>query len=429
MSISGIPARSDKINSSVMLVCSWRRMFAVLLALSLVSSGFVYIYVYDGMTVTPARNQAEKYWDDIIENQFTQRSVIVTRTPPTKKNSTECNTFTRVVFIKTHKTASSTTASIIQRFGYTRNLSFVVPSRTQIISSTSGFNRSMLNSRKYPPLNGGKHYDILTNHVRYNRHEMEAVIPNATYITILRHPVNQIVSAFSYFRWAQVINRYHGNKNALVTFMENPAKFPKYKMRFWWQSHNGQLYDLGFRNNYANITDDVIHKYIEILDKEMDLVLITEYFDESLLVLKKQLCWSMDDIIYIPKGVGTSRHILTQQTRDRIMQWNRGDFLLYEHFNRTLWEKITDYGPAFERDLQQFRDKRHTTMEECVDPSVMNTKDPRERKYVLKSNAADKCINMWLSDVRFTALIRDKQGKSKNNIPNQGSLNKSNVTQ
>nr|XP_006821643.1 PREDICTED: galactose-3-O-sulfotransferase 2-like [Saccoglossus kowalevskii] len=384
MSISGIPARSDKINSSVMLVCSWRRMFAVLLALSLVSSGFVYIYVYDGMTVTPARNQAEKYWDDIIENQFTQRSVIVTRTPPTK---------------------------------------------TQIISSTSGFNRSMLNSRKYPPLNGGKHYDILTNHVRYNRHEMEAVIPNATYITILRHPVNQIVSAFSYFRWAQVINRYHGNKNALVTFMENPAKFPKYKMRFWWQSHNGQLYDLGFRNNYANITDDVIHKYIEILDKEMDLVLITEYFDESLLVLKKQLCWSMDDIIYIPKGVGTSRHILTQQTRDRIMQWNRGDFLLYEHFNRTLWEKITDYGPAFERDLQQFRDKRHTTMEECVDPSVMNTKDPRERKYVLKSNAADKCINMWLSDVRFTALIRDKQGKSKNNIPNQGSLNKSNVTQ
>nr|XP_002739370.2 PREDICTED: galactose-3-O-sulfotransferase 2-like [Saccoglossus kowalevskii] len=268
----------------------------------------------------------------------------------------------------------------------------------------------MVNNIKYPPLNGGKHYDLLTNHVGYNRNEMEAVIPNATYVTVLRHPVNQLVSAFSYFRWGKAIKVPRPNKEDVIdTFMEEPSKYLKGNVRLKWQSHNGQLYDLGFKTENNVITDDLVYKHIEILGKEMDLVLITEYFDESLLIMKKQLCWSMDDIVYISKCLGTSRHTMTQQTRDKILKWNRGDLLLYQHFNRTLWEKIAEYGPTFEEDLQQFRGKLQETLTECVDPSKMNTKDRRERKYVLKTNASKECVEMSFEDTHYTNIIRTRQ--------------------
>ncbi|XP_002738540.1 galactose-3-O-sulfotransferase 2-like [Saccoglossus kowalevskii] len=358
------------------------------------------------------RNEAKTY--NKSTDQRLRNTTEVSSTETILNNfDTNCNEVTRVVFIKTHKTASSTLASITQRFGYTRNLSFVVPSRYQIISNAYGFKRSMLNSTKYPPLNGGKHYDILTNHVGYDRHEMEAVIPNATYITILRHPVQQLVSAFSYFAWGKAIGRYRGrNTNLITAFMEIPELVQRRQLKLWWQSHNGQLYDFGFRTQYGNNEmDDLVHKYIEILDKEMDLVLITEYFDESLLIMKKQLCWSMDDILYISKGLGASHHIITQQTRDKILNWNRGDLLFYQHFNRTLWEKIIAYGPTFEKDLQEFRDKLEELRKLCVDPSTMDTEDSREKKYILKSNPSNRCSFFFFDDMSFTDLIRNKQMK------------------
>ncbi|XP_077867626.1 galactose-3-O-sulfotransferase 2-like [Saccoglossus kowalevskii] len=307
-------------------------------------------------------------------------------------------------------------ASIIQRFGDSRNLSFAVPTRGHVLSSRYGFKQNMLNIAKYPPLNGGTHYDILTNHVGYNRHEMEAVIPNATYVTVLRHPVNQLVSAFAYFEWTKAVKSYRrGSADLFAIFMESPTKFLTGKMKFWWQGHNGQLYDLGFKTqnkDTSNKLDDRVHKYIEVLDRELDLVLITEYFDESLLIMKKQLCWSMDDIVYISKGLGASHYIITQQTRDKLLKWNRGDLLLYQHFNRTLWEKIAQYGPTFEGDLKQFRGKLQETLTECIDPSKMNTKDRRERKYVLKTTASKKCFKMSFDDIQYTNIIRKKQLKT-----------------
>ncbi|XP_077869913.1 galactose-3-O-sulfotransferase 2-like [Saccoglossus kowalevskii] len=323
--------------------------------------------------------------------------------------STKCREVMRVVFIKTHKTASSTTASIFQRFGYSRNLSFVLPENGNVFSASSGFKRSMVNWRRFPSLNGGKHYDMLTNHVGYNRHEIEAIIPNATYVTVLRHPVNQLVSAFSYFQWSRTIKSKNGsNPDLLSTFMQSPMHFLEDISYGNYQGHNGQLHDLGFRTN-SNLTDDLVYKYIEVLDREIDLVLITEYLDESLLILKNQLCWSMDDIVYISKGVAQSKLTITQNTRDKILRWNSGDLLLYEHFNRTLWEKIDAYGPTFMRDLQQFRDKLQEKKTECVIPSEANPIDPRVETYLLKDNAPEMCLKLWLNDMNFTKLIKTKQ--------------------
>ncbi|XP_077978742.1 galactosylceramide sulfotransferase-like [Glandiceps talaboti] len=330
-----------------------------------------------------------------------------------------CKETRRVVFVKTHKTGGTTVASIIERFGFTRNLSFVVPPDRKygphILSSTQLFHRKML-AKSPPTIGGAKYYDMLTNHVRYNRYEMDAVIPNAVYITIIRHPVKHFESAFAYFMWNRVVVQEEGEvDDPIVTFMENTPKYMKKKFYFWWQAHNGQLFDLGLSPSQTD--DDIqVDQKLRTLNKELDLVLIADYFDESLIILMKELCWTMEDILYIPNTIRSRqyRRQISEETAEEILEWNTSDFILFQHFNRTLWQKIDDYGPCFEVDLKLFREKRQKVMNECVESDrVVSRRDPRETRYVLKANASELCKNLWRGDVTFTELLRNRQLKGR----------------
>ena len=42
----------------------------------------------------------------------------------------------------------------------------------------------------------------------------------------------------------------------------------------------------------------MIERHINDLAEKIDLVLIMEYFDESLVLLKRELCWDLDDVVY-----------------------------------------------------------------------------------------------------------------------------------
>ncbi|PIK37355.1 putative galactosylceramide sulfotransferase isoform X2 [Apostichopus japonicus] len=152
-----------------------------------------------------------------------------------------CESIQRIVFLKTHKTASTTSASLFQRYGYYRNLTFAV-GRNHILSFSSKFSRR--NVLNFPGMRG-KAFDMLANHARYNRGEMDLVVPNATYVTIIRRPEDQLESAFGYFEMYRGMN-LSKDDHPLRTFMENPMKYyENHKYHMWQLSRNGQLFDLG----------------------------------------------------------------------------------------------------------------------------------------------------------------------------------------
>ncbi|XP_077988354.1 galactose-3-O-sulfotransferase 2-like [Glandiceps talaboti] len=320
---------------------------------------------------------------------------------------------TKVVFIKTHKTASTTLASIIERYGYTRNLSFALGNTDHVLADQDIFTRTVV-EKSPPPLKGNKKvYEMLTNHARYNRPEMDAVVPNARYITILREPSRQLESAFSYFRMASSL-KLDKHPNALQLFMKNPRKFMEEKFFFWWQGRNGQLFDLGLDHVHHDDIYTVDYK-IRQLEHEMDMVLITEYIDESLLLLRRAFCWEIDDILYISNNIRSKklRYKVTDSLRNKILSWNSADVKLYEHFNRTLWRKIAEYGPNFQRDLQEFRDRQQEVLTQCVKLDKAIVQNDLEERYVLKENASNLCENLWRGDKTFTTLLREKQTKGR----------------
>ena len=106
--------------------------------------------------------------------------------------------------------------------------------------------------------------------------------------------------------------------------------------------YNGQLMDLGFDLQKA-LSKTEVERYINMLSREFDLMLIAEYFDESLLLLRKLMCWSFSDILYIKqnarsKSNGTLQ--MSESVKEKIRKWNAADVSLYRHFNETFWKKI-----------------------------------------------------------------------------------------
>ena len=61
-------------------------------------------------------------------------------------------------------------------------------------------------------------------------------------------------------------------------------------------------FDLGLeQENFSN--EEEITEFIENISKRFDLVLIAEYFDESLVLMKRMLCWDFEDIVYVKHKV------------------------------------------------------------------------------------------------------------------------------
>ena len=78
--------------------------------------------------------------------------------------------------------------------------------------------------------------------------------------------------------------------------------------------HLGQLFDLGVdKQDYS--TKLKLDFAVRDLEEQLDLVLILEYLDESLVLLQRMLCWDLNDVVYLKQRVRRKRYRITKKTR------------------------------------------------------------------------------------------------------------------
>lgn len=236
---------------------------------------------------------------------------------------------------------------------------------------------------------------LLCSHTRYNKEPVNLLFPKhkSKYITILRNPINQFESVFNWFKLFKVL-RLRNHSNPLQSFLRNPTAF--IHLNFAGTLHlirNPSIFDLGLNYKYFQ-NKSAVMRFIKYIDEEFDLVLINEYFDESLILLKDLLCWEFEDILYIKQKVRKQRTSLSREMKANILSWNQADALLYNHFNRTLWRKILKAGPKFHNDLQLFREKNKIVEEICVgelDKGMLTTVEyvPNEHSQMCKQMTSE----------------------------------------
>ena len=45
--------------------------------------------------------------------------------------------------------------------------------------------------------------------------------------------------------------------------------------------------------------ENALKKQLQLYEKEFDVVLITERYDESMIIMKEELCWDIHDIAFV----------------------------------------------------------------------------------------------------------------------------------
>ncbi|XP_022092594.1 galactosylceramide sulfotransferase-like [Acanthaster planci] len=281
-----------------------------------------------------------------------------------------------VLYLKTHKTGSSTLQNIVCRWGERHNLTFALP--------ISGVNIQYPLSRKGLAKSPSGTYNILANHARFEPKAFRQIMTtDAVYITILRHPQRQYESFYNYFhcqapgvygislhKFLKDPHRYLNN--ALQRKVENPQCVDAVR--------NPQMYDLGYnsvrRHQRSPAGKATVDEWISVLNKSFHLVLIADFFTESLVALKHTMCWQTDDVVALEVNRRLSStgqpepHQASWETDLPMLieRWNEGDVKLYKHFNRTLWTKLDLIGRGLvAREIAAIQKRTYELVNRCLD--------------------------------------------------------------
>ncbi|XP_053135660.1 galactosylceramide sulfotransferase isoform X2 [Hemicordylus capensis] len=282
-----------------------------------------------------------------------------THNPPGQK----CLPKLDVMFMKTHKTASSTILNILFRFGEKHRLKFAFPNGRNDFYYPSFFERSQV--KDYQP---GMCFNIICNHMRFHYEEVRKLLPADTiFVTVLRDPAYLFESSFHYFGRIIPLTWKLSGEDKMAEFLRDPWRYydPNGFNAHYLQ--NLLFFDLGYDNN-MNAHSPLVDQSIRKIDERFHLVMLMEYFDESLVLLKDLLCWELEDILYFKLNARKDVSRLEDHIYQKATAWNLIDSKLYQYFNATFWRKVEAYGrERMAKDVALLHQENEKMKSICID--------------------------------------------------------------
>lgn len=320
------------------------------------------------------------------------------------------NEVRHILFLKVHKAASGTATSVFFRFGLARNLKFVLPKYLNIISISDSIKDKYI----YPRLN--QSFDIMTSHMIYGRSAVEKYLNKDTaFIGILREPYQQFKSSINYMQPKYVYNL--SINYPVQEYLKDPLKHEIANTRgprFSW-INNRQSVEFGFPDDViVNKNTTAIDTYIQKLDKEFHLVMIAEYFDESIVLMRRMLNWSLKDILYRNlhiRGWDRKNTLPRPYDRMRFRKWASVDYALYDFFFKRLWQQIKLAGSDFYDEVLYFKKIRAEVDDFCkVTPNITGTYTVPESDWNDEFHVdLEYCRLMFAEEEEFVKVIAQVQ--------------------
>ena len=237
---------------------------------------------------------------------------------------------------------------------------------------------------------------------------------NTVYVSVIKEPASMFESMYN---WVNLPQRY---KVSLGGFLESPRKYYfNYTDRSF--ARNPMMFDFGLEPEDFEHTDEINAK-IEEIDRRFSLIMLAEYMDESLVLLRKLLCWSWDDVVVFRVNARKSQYKenLSDETRGKICRWNSADTKFYEHFSKRFHQQMKEYGPEkLQDDVRKLRNLTDAWYNFCVEKEISknDTTDLRFQVWhptvngFLLSKAGLKnatCVRLAMAENPFTDDLRMK---------------------
>lgn len=296
------------------------------------------------------------------------------------KSGKPCIEKRNFAFIKCMKCATETTMTILRTFGYVRNLSFVLPVANKIYLGWP------FKLKKEFYRTSTKVFNILVEHAIYSKEHMSRILSRDTvYMTFIREPFSHFASVFHYFELNK--NAKINSDNPITEYLHNIDKYETiYKSHESAKTRhcvpddfsitkNLQAHCLGMPLGFPTGTKNIsvnhtaVKNYIAELDKDFSLVMIVEYFHESLILMRRFMCWNLKDIFYkrvnFRSPSSTDMQYKTKENKELHRRWSGIDYALYNYFNATFWQKVDSEGRSFHDEVAYFTSQQNRVDEYC----------------------------------------------------------------
>ncbi len=201
-----------------------------------------------------------------------------------------------------------------------------------------------------PPPERAK-FDLCVGHHHFGIHRLLSA--PATYLTMLRDPVDRVVSYYYYARehpshyLHQLIHQRGWTLRDMVDRIVT-TELDNDQVR-WMNPGPHERVGLGA------VTPEMLHHAKQMLERHFTIVGVAERFHESLVLMQCRFGWL--NVAYRRQNAGASRpriHEVPSDVIDLIRQRQRFDLEFYEFANRWLDRAIEQVGPAFAVRLAHF---------------------------------------------------------------------------
>jgi len=310
-----------------------------------------------------------------------------------------------IVFAKTHKTGGTTVTNMLLRHAEKHQLSVGLPieHRWELAGYPADFD-SRLVSPQLPK------YNIMCHHMRFNKPQVSKLVSQAAqYLTILRDPVTNFESLYGFFK-DYPFPEWQGQNRSMDEFFNAPEKYYNKSTPWYFRAKNYMSFDLGFDHESAELG------YIQHVIREMEdtykLVMITDRYEESMILLKDMLCLDYEDIIYLPLKVrtDTDRKRVSSETAAKVKRWNRLDTAIYEYFSKRFDELTVSYGQArMQEEVKIFREKLKDVEAQCVEDYDTQSLKPWVKRIKLRKRSGDECQRLVWGEVKYADHLRALQ--------------------
>lgn len=232
--------------------------------------------------------------------------------------------------------------------------------RSTIYGTDPHHQKASIEALKQLPLERRQRIQVLRGHIGFGLHRY--LPQRSTYITLLRDPVERVISHYYYIREAIAAGTDFATRPWFAEVMQmNLADYVQYGTST--DLRNGQskfisgLLD-GWDTDLTTVHDPgtMLRLAKHNIQQHFLLAGLTERFDETLLLLKHALGWTSP--FYIKNNVTRKRPVrqeLSQATLRVLEQCNEADLELYHYAERLFVERLREQGPSLARELRTFQ--------------------------------------------------------------------------
>ena len=189
---------------------------------------------------------------------------------------------------------------------------------------------------------------LVRGHLAYGLHEH--IAGKCRYFTMLRDPVSRVISLYYYIK--------HGWPDSEAAGLSLAEYIESDHHAYKWNEQTQQLAGPPFADERTQGEEALFRRAKRNLASKNLAFGITERFDESLLLLKRQLGWSLDPL-YVRSNTTRkrpSKEEVDPDVRARIREQNQLDLRIYDHVQQRTEEMILA-DPILDEELTRFESK------------------------------------------------------------------------